>query len=113
MFTSTNQQVKIKTHTKTLSSRGVNLARKATRDEFSTNSQPDTTPHIDLLKQTKYAHKQQLDGPRDALLGMSEAVFTVCSSESVVMPWSTSTVGQAICLTASVSHESNNIFAHV
>ena len=31
----------------------VNLARTATRDEFATNSQPDTTPHIDLLKQTQ------------------------------------------------------------
>jgi len=73
----------------------VNLARTATRDEFSTNSQPDTTPHMALLKQTKFAHKQQLGGPRDALLGMSEAMFTVCLSESAEFRC-TSTVGQAI-----------------
>ncbi len=74
----------------------MNLARTAIRDEFSTNSQPDTTPHIDLLKQTNYSHKQQLGGPRDALLGMSEAMFTVCLSKSADIHCSTSTVGQAI-----------------
>ena len=75
----------------------MNLAKNSNRDEPLTNSRPDTTPHIDLLKQTKYAHKQQLGGPRDALLGMSEAMFTVCLSETADTDCSTSaTVGQAI-----------------
>ncbi len=72
----------------------------AGKDEFSTNSQPDTTPHIDLLKQTKYAHthcfllNSNLVGR--AMLGMSEAMFTVCLNESADIHCSTSTVGQAI-----------------
>ena len=70
------------------------MAKNSNRDEPLTNSQ---TPHIDLLKQTKYAHKQQLGGPRDALLGMSEAMFTVCLSGTADTDCSTSaTVGQAI-----------------
>ncbi len=61
-------------------------------------------PNIGLLKQTKYAHKQQLGGPRDALLGMSEAVFTVSLSESADIHCSTSTVAYkrsgCICISA-------------
>ncbi len=98
MFTSKKKK---KNPTKTLSSRVVNLARTATRDEFrvyvsDTGFMSQTQLPTDLLKQTKYAHRQQLGGPRDALLGMSEAMFTVCLSESADIHCNTSTVGQAI-----------------
>ncbi len=36
---------------------------------------------LDLVKHTMYALKQQLGGPRDALLCISEAMFTVSLSE--------------------------------
>ncbi len=54
------------------------------KQHFSTKSHPHTktcpqpwfADLLDLVKHTKYALKQQLGGPRDALLCISEAVFT-------------------------------------
>ncbi|DBB03968.1 TPA: hypothetical protein ACH3X1_016708 [Trebouxia sp. C0004] len=47
---------------------------------------------LGVLKHIKYAHKQQLGGPRNALLCTSEAMFTVYLSESADIHCSTSSV---------------------
>ncbi|DBA97116.1 TPA: hypothetical protein ACH3X1_014887 [Trebouxia sp. C0004] len=47
---------------------------------------------LGLLKNMQYAHKQQLGGPRNALLRTSKAMFTVSLSESADIHCSTSTV---------------------
>ncbi|DBB05639.1 TPA: hypothetical protein ACH3X1_012256 [Trebouxia sp. C0004] len=62
---------------------------------LSTNSRPDTKtgPNmLGLLKDIKCALKQQLGGPRNALLCTSEAMFTVSLSENADIHCSTSTV---------------------